>query len=127
MSLSNLRPIETLFVRPLIMLASLRCSSRALFSTSLKIKPVGNGVIVDLEKASEKVGRILVPEAAQQQTQQGVVLAIGPGALVDGERVPMSVKVGDRVLLPSFGGTVVKLDNKEYKFVDDDSILAIFS
>jgi chaperonin GroES len=109
------------------MLASLRPSFRALFSAALKIKPVGNGVIVDLDKASEKVGRLLVPEAAQQQTQQGVVLAVGPGALVDGERVPISVKVGDRVLLPSFGGTVVKLDNREYKFVDDDSILATFT
>jgi chaperonin GroES len=109
------------------MLASLRPSFRAPFSTALKIKPVGNGVIVDLEKASEKVGRILVPEAARQQTQQGIVLAVGPGALVDGERVPMNVKVGDRVLLPSFGGTVVKLDNKEFKFINDDNILAVFT
>jgi chaperonin GroES len=109
------------------MFASLRPSFRPLFSTALKIKPIGNGVIMDLEKASEKVGRILVSEAAQQQTHQGIVLAVGPGALVDGERVSMNVKVGDRVLLPSFVGTVVKLDNKEFKFVDNDNILAVFT
>jgi hypothetical protein len=66
MQLSNFRPIGTLGVRPFIMLASLHPSFPALFSTALKIKPVGNHVIVDLEKVSEKVGRILIPEAAQR-------------------------------------------------------------
>ena len=101
-------------------------SSFARSAKAFPIKPLGSRVVVELDKASEKVGSLYVPEAAQQQTNQGTVLAVGPGAVVDGKRIPMTLKVGQRVLMPTFGGQKIKLDKNEYTIVDEESILAVF-
>lgn len=106
------------------MLARVSSFSRCL--TKLPIRPLGSRVVVELDKASDKVGSLYVPEGAQQQTNQGVVLAVGPGAVVDGKTIPMTLKVGQRVLMPAFGGQKVKLDKKEYTIVDEESILGVF-
>jgi chaperonin GroES len=73
-------------------------------SAALNIKPLGGRVLIELDKAAEKVGSLYLPQSAQQQTNQGKVLAVGPGALIDGKVVRVTVAVGQRVLLPSFGG-----------------------
>jgi chaperonin GroES len=97
------------------------------FSKTLNIKPLGARVVVELDKASDKIGSLWVPESAKQQTNQGVVLAVGPGSVVKGKQLPMTVQVGQRVLLPSFGGQVVKIDKEEYTIIEEDNILAVFS
>jgi chaperonin GroES len=96
------------------------------FTAKLTIAPLGSRVIVQLDKAAEKVGSLYVPQTAQQQTNQGEVLAVGPGAVVDGNTLPMTLKVGQRVLLPAFGGQVVKLGKDEYTIVEEDHVLAVF-
>ena len=106
------------------MLSAVSAFSR--FITKIPIKPLGGRVVVELDKAGEKVGSLYVPEAAKQQTNMGTVLAVGPGAVIDGKRIPMTLKVGQRVLMPTFGGQKVKIQKEEYTIVDEESILGIF-
>jgi chaperonin GroES len=107
------------------MLSSGSSSFRSLFSTAFPVRPLGGRVVIELDKANEKVGRLIVPETAQQQTNKGVVRAVGPGARVDGRVIPPAINVGDRVLLPQFGGQVIKVDKKEYTLIDGETVLAI--
>lgn len=78
------------------------------------------------EALTKSKGGIVIPEAAQSKVSQGTVIAVGPGARnKDGELVPVSLSVGDKVLLPEFGGTKVKLDeDKEYHLFRENDILA---
>lgn len=78
------------------------------------------------EALTKSKGGIVIPEAAQSKVSQGTVIAVGPGARnKDGELVPVSLSVGDKVLLPEFGGTKVKLDEeKEYHLFRENDILA---
>jgi len=105
------------------------------FSTttvSRKIVPLLDRVLV--EKSSPKtktVGGILLPESAQTKLNEGMVISVGPGTRnKDGTFTPTSVKPGDRVLLPEYGGAKVKLEDntntveKEYFLFRDDDILA---
>lgn len=78
------------------------------------------------EALTKSKGGIVIPEAAQSKVSQGTVIAVGPGARnKDGELMPVSLSVGDKVLLPEFGGTKVKLDeDKEYHLFRENDILA---
>lgn len=101
-------------------------SSSVRFASKLKIRPLGSRVIIKIDDGNkEKVGNIYVPEAAQKSTNQGTILAVGPGAFSDGKRLPMSLKVGQKVLLPQFGGQVVKIDNQEYTVIMEEDVLGI--
>jgi chaperonin GroES len=108
------------------MLACRGSSLSRFFASALNIKPLGGRVLVELDKATEKVGSLYLPQSAQQQTNQGKVLAVGPGALIDGKIVPVTVSVGQRVLLPTYGGQIVKLEKAEYTIIDETNILAVF-
>jgi len=69
-------------------------------------------------------GGIMIPEKAQGKVLEATVLAVGPGARAEnGQTLPMSVKVGDRVLLPEYGGTKVAIDDKEYHIFREQDIL----
>ncbi|OHT16473.1 10 kDa chaperonin [Tritrichomonas foetus] len=96
------------------------------FSKQLQIQPLGPRVLIQVESNAEKVGKLFVPETAQQQSNQGVVKAVGPGRFENGKLIPSTLKVGDRVLLPQFGGQVVKFEKKEYTIIDEEAILAVF-
>ncbi|XP_073947464.1 10 kDa heat shock protein, mitochondrial [Choristoneura fumiferana] len=79
------------------------------------------------EAVTKTAGGIVIPEKAQSKVLQGEVVAVGPGSRKDnGDFVPLLVKVGDRVLLPEYGGTKVTLDNeeKEYHLFRESDILA---
>lgn len=78
------------------------------------------------EALTTSKGGIVIPETAQSKVSQGTVVAVGPGARnKDGDLVPVSLSVGDKVLLPEFGGTKVKLDeDKEYHLFRENDILA---
>jgi chaperonin GroES len=93
----------------------------------MKIQPLGDRVLVEPEKETEqKKGGIIIPDSAKEKPMQGKVVAVGAGKRDDsGKLIPMNVKKGDVVLLPKYGGTEVKIDDKEYQIVREDDILGI--
>ena len=94
---------------------------------SLKIKPLGDHVLVEPTEENEvKKGGIIIPDTAKEKSTEGVVRAVGPGKRDDdGKVTPIEVKEGDRVLTTKYGGTEVKLDGKEYKLLRSDDVLAV--
>ena len=93
----------------------------------MKIKPLGERVLVEPVQADEAVkGGIIIPDSAQEKPQEGKVVAVGTGKIDDsGKKVPFNVKKGDVVLLPKYGGTEVKMDGKVYQIMREDDILAV--
>ena len=93
----------------------------------MKIRPLGDKVVVRATTAEERTtGGIVLPDAAREKPQQGTVVAVGPGRLLDtGDRGPMAVKVGDTVIYSKYGGNEIKLDGEELLILDQDSIYAI--
>ena len=91
------------------------------------IKPLGDRVLLEIkENAEEMKGGILIPDTAKEKPQEYTVIALGTGKLDDnGKKIPFDVKVGDIVLTSRYGGTEVKVDDKEYKIVNQDDILAV--
>jgi chaperonin GroES len=94
---------------------------------ALNIKPLGDRVLVEpIEEKEVKKGGIIIPDTAKEKPQEGKVVALGTGKTDDdGKRIPFEVKVGDRVLVSKYGGTEVKLNDKEYKLLNSDDVLAI--
>lgn len=93
----------------------------------MKIKPLGERVLVEPLKAGEvEKGGIIIPDSAKEKPQEGKVVALGTGKLDDdGKKIPFNVKVGDTVLMPKYGGTEVKYGDKEYQIMREDDILAV--
>ncbi|MBQ7377943.1 MAG: co-chaperone GroES [Clostridia bacterium] len=91
----------------------------------MKIKPLLDRVVVKSVEAEEttKTG-IILPGSAQEKPQIAEVIAVGPGGIVDGNEVGMTVKVGDRVIVSKYAGTEVKCDGTEYNIVRVGDILA---
>ncbi len=91
------------------------------------IKPLGDRVLLEIkENAEEMKGGILIPDSAKEKPQEYTVIALGTGKIDDnGKKIPFDVKVGDVVLTSRYGGTEVKVGDKEYKVVGQDDILAI--
>ncbi len=91
------------------------------------LKPLADRVVVRAITAEEKTrGGIVLPDTAKEKPQEGEVVAVGPGRLLDnGQRLPPEVKVGDRVIYPKYGGTEVKLGEEEYLVLRESDILAI--
>ena len=93
----------------------------------MKIKPLGDRVLVQpVEEAEVEKGGIIIPDTAKEKPQEGKIIAVGTGKLDDdGKVIPFNVKKGDIVLMPKYGGTEVKLDDKTYQIVREDDILAV--
>ncbi|MDE7163009.1 MAG: co-chaperone GroES [Clostridia bacterium] len=92
----------------------------------MSIKPLFDKVVVEAVKAEEKSkGGIILTAAAQEKPATCLVVAVGPGGVIDGKEVTMQVKVGDKVLLSKYSGTEVKLDSKEYTIIRQSDILAV--
>ncbi|MDQ0289928.1 co-chaperone GroES [Oligosphaera ethanolica] len=93
----------------------------------MNIKPLGDRVLVQAIELEEQVkGGIIIPDSAKEKPQEAVVIAIGPGKRdEDGKIIPMEVKVGETVLTSKYGGTDIKIDDKEYKILNSSDILAI--
>ncbi|MDH7602555.1 MAG: co-chaperone GroES [Armatimonadota bacterium] len=91
------------------------------------IKPLGDKVVVEpVEEEEKSPGGIILPDTAKKKPQEGIVVAVGPGKVLDdGSRGEMAVKPGDRVIYAKYGGTEVTVDGKEYVILDQDSIYAI--
>ena len=96
----------------------------------MKLKPLADRVVVKLVEAEEttKGGIILTgaaKDAAKEKPEVAEVLAVGPGGMVDGKEVTMTVKVGDKVITSKYAGTQVKVDGEEVTIVRQNDILAI--
>jgi chaperonin GroES len=92
-----------------------------------KIRPVGDRVVVK-PTAKEEVTKsgIVIPDTAKEKPQEGTVVAVGSGRLLDnGDRAPIDVREGDRILFAKYGGTEFKLDGEEYLVLKENDILAI--
>jgi len=92
-----------------------------------KIRPVGDRVVVK-PAPKEEVTRsgIVIPDTAKEKPQEGIVIAVGTGRLLEnGERSPIDVNEGDRVLFAKYGGTEFKLDGEEYLVLKESDILAV--
>jgi chaperonin GroES len=91
------------------------------------LKPLGARVLVKPSKAEEKTaGGILLPDTAQKKPQEGKVLAVGSGKLLDsGKRVPLPVKVGDTLVYSKWSGTEVRVNDEELVILEEDAILAV--
>ncbi len=93
------------------------------------LKPLGDKVVVQVIEQDEKTaGGLYLPDTAKKKPTQGKVVAVGQGRVLDnGERNPLSVKVGDSVLFSKYGGNEVTLDGEEYTILDEDQIYAILN
>ena len=94
---------------------------------ALELRPLGNRVVVEpIEEDEVTPGGIVLPETAKEKPQQGKVLAVGPGERDEkGQRIPLDVKVGDRVLFAKYAGTEVKLEGKKLLILRESDILAV--
>lgn len=91
------------------------------------IKPLQDRIIIKRIEEGEQIrGGIIIPDSAREKPQEGEVIAVGDGKKLDsGERVPLDVKEGDRVLFGKYAGTEVKLDDEDYLIMREDDILGI--
>jgi chaperonin GroES len=93
----------------------------------MNIRPLADRVLVRaLEEQEVKRGGIIIPDTAKEKPQEGEVIAVGPGRLSDkGERVPVEVKKGDRILFGKYSGTEVNVGTEGYLIMRESDILAI--
>lgn len=97
------------------------------FMAQVKLKPLGDRVIIEiLAPETQTASGIYLPEASREKPQIGLIVAVGPGKFdEDGETMPMYLKVGDRVLYSKYAGDEYKDDDKEYKIMSQDSVIAV--
>ncbi|ADZ85023.1 co-chaperone GroES [Cellulosilyticum sp. ST5] len=92
----------------------------------MNLKPLSDRVVIKHLEAEEKTqSGIILTGTAKEKPQEAVVVAVGPGGVVDGQKVEMQVKVGDKVIYSKYAGTEVTLDKEEYVIVRQGDILAI--
>jgi len=93
----------------------------------MKIRPLQDRVIVRrMEEERTSAGGIVIPDSAAEKPIQGKVIAVGPGKILDnGDRRPVDVKVGDKVLFAKYSGTEVKIDDEEYLVMREEDIMGV--
>ncbi len=92
----------------------------------MNIKPLADNVVIKATAAEETTkSGIVLTSASKEKPQVAEVVAVGPGGMVDGKEIRMSVKVGDKVIASKYSGTEIKLDNEEYTIVRIADILAV--
>ncbi len=92
----------------------------------MKLVPLGDRVVLKQAAAEETTkSGIVLPGQNKEKPQQAVVIAVGPGGMVDGKEIGMSVKAGEQVIYSKYAGTEVKLEDEEYIIVKQSDILAV--
>ena len=95
-------------------------------NTSVKVSPLADRVVVKpLEDTEQMRGGLYIPDTAKEKPQQGEIVAVGPGRFEKDKRVPMDVKVGDKVLYGKYSGTEVTIDNEPLLILRESDVLAI--
>jgi chaperonin GroES len=97
-------------------------------AAGVKISPLADRVVVKSTEDTEQTrGGLYIPDTAKEKPQQGEIIAAGPGKYEDGKLVPMSVKVGDKVLYGKYSGTEITLEGDLYLILRESDVLAIVS
>ena len=98
-------------------------------ATKVPVKPLGDRIVVQpLEAEQTTASGLVIPDTAKEKPQEGEILAVGPGRIDDnGNRVPLDVNVGDKVIYSKYGGTEVKYDGQDYLILGARDILAVVS
>jgi chaperonin GroES len=93
----------------------------------MKVRPLHDRLVVRRIEEKESVkGGIIIPDTAKEKPQEGEVIAVGNGKILDsGTKVPMDVKAGDKVLFGKYSGTDIKIDGEEYLILREDEVLAV--
>lgn len=92
----------------------------------MKIKPLADRVVIKMCEAEETTkSGIILTNAAKEKPQVAEIIEVGPGGMIDGKEIVMTVKKGDKVLISDYAGTKVKLEGEEYVIVKQNDILAI--
>jgi chaperonin GroES len=92
----------------------------------MKVKPLADRVLVKVEEGETKTsGGIIIPQTAQEKTQTGIVVAVGPGKETEKGKEPISVSVGQKVMYDKYAGTQVKIDSVEHLIVKMADIIAV--
>ena len=95
---------------------------------SVNVTPLHDRVLIKRIEEKESIkGGIIIPDSAKEKPQEGEVIAAGAGKMEKGVRVPLDVKVGDRVLFGKYSGTEIKVDDEDYLILREDEILAKLS
>ena len=90
------------------------------------LEPLEDRIVVKPgEEEETTVSGIVIPDTAKEKPQEGEVIAVGPGRFEEGNRVPLDVKVGDKVIYSKYGGTEVKVEGEEYLILSARDVLAI--
>jgi len=96
--------------------------------TSNTVAPLADRVVVRASEETEQMrGGLFIPDTAKEKPMQGEVLAVGPGRFEKDKRVPMELKVGDRVLYGKYSGTEVTIDNEQLLILREADVLAVIS
>jgi chaperonin GroES len=95
--------------------------------SEMQLKPLGDRIVVKVLTQEEKTkGGIVIPDTAKEKPQEGEVLAIGSGRVLEnGQKLPLEVKKGDKILFSKYGGTEVKIEGEELLILSERDILAI--
>ena len=97
-------------------------------AAKVNVAPLADRVVIKaLEESEQMRGGLYIPDTAKEKPQQGEVVAVGPGRFEKGERVPMEVKVGNKVLYGKYSGTEVTIDNQPVLILRESDVLAIVS
>ncbi|MCK8600479.1 co-chaperone GroES [Desulfoferrobacter suflitae] len=93
----------------------------------MKLKPLNDRIVVKrMEEEEKTAGGIIIPDTAKEKPQQGKVMAVGDGKFTDnGNRTPLTVKEGDRILFSKYAGTDIKVEGEELLIMREDDVLAI--
>ena len=94
--------------------------------SSTKVAPLSDRVMIKaLEETEQMRGGLFIPDTAKEKPQQGEIIAVGPGRYEKNVRVPMELKVGDKVLYGKYSGTEVTIDNETYLILRESDVLAV--
>jgi chaperonin GroES len=97
-------------------------------AAGVKISPLSDRVVVKAAEETEQMrGGLYIPDTAKEKPQQGEIIAAGPGKYEDGKLVPMTVKVGDKVLYGKYSGTEITLDGDVVLILRESDVLAVVS
>jgi chaperonin GroES len=95
-------------------------------AASTKVSPLADRVVIKaLEETEQMRGGLYIPDTAKEKPQQGEIVAVGPGRFDEGKRVPMDVKVGDKVLYGKYSGTEVTIDGEQLLILRESDVLAV--